>query len=109
MFCSKCGKEIDDKAYMCVHCGATTEDTAPKPAPKVKNDSGSFGWAVLGFFFPIAGLIVWLAGKDSTPKNARLAGIGAIVGTIVEFVSIVLFYVVYFVFILALSGAASYM
>ena len=29
MFCKKCGKEIDDKAVMCIHCAAPVE-TAPK-------------------------------------------------------------------------------
>ena len=44
------------------------------------NDSGSFGWAVLGFFIPLVGLILWLVWKDSKPKNAKMAGIGALVG-----------------------------
>lgn len=34
MFCHKCGKEIDDDAVVCIHCGASTKnlknnDTAP--------------------------------------------------------------------------------
>ena len=43
-------------------------------------DSGSFGWAVLGFFFPIVGLILVLVWKQSKPKCAKMAGIGALVG-----------------------------
>lgn len=35
MFCYKCGKEIDDEAVVCVHCGCAT----PKyEADKRKND-----------------------------------------------------------------------
>ncbi len=44
------------------------------------NDSGSFGWAVLGFFIPLVGLILWLVWKDSKPKSAKMSGIGALVG-----------------------------
>lgn len=44
------------------------------------NDSGSFGWAVLGFFIPLVGLILWLVWKDTKPKSAKMAGIGALVG-----------------------------
>lgn len=31
MFCKKCGKEIDDKAASCIHCGASVEN---KPVKK---------------------------------------------------------------------------
>ena len=44
------------------------------------DDSGSFGWAVLGFFIPLVGLILWLVWKDTKPKSAKMAGIGALVG-----------------------------
>lgn len=27
MFCKNCGKEIDDKAVICVHCGVATKDS----------------------------------------------------------------------------------
>ena len=27
MFCSNCGKEIDDKAVICVHCGCSTQNS----------------------------------------------------------------------------------
>lgn len=49
------------------------------PAPI---DNGSFGWAVLGFFFPLVGLILFLVWKDSKPLSGKKAGIGALVGVI---------------------------
>ena len=49
-------------------------------AQQQSNDSGSFGWAVLGFFIPLVGLILWLVWKDTKPKSAKMAGIGALVG-----------------------------
>ncbi len=45
-------------------------------------DKGSFGWAVLGFFIPLVGLILFLTWKNDKPKSAKKAGIGAIVGAI---------------------------
>ena len=43
-------------------------------------DSGSFGWAVLGFFIPLVGLILFLVWRKTKPKSAKNAGIGALVG-----------------------------
>lgn len=60
---------------------AQQQYVAPAPA-----DSGSFGWAVLGFFFPLVGLILFLVWKDSKPLSGKRAGIGALVGVISEVV-----------------------
>ena len=45
-------------------------------------DSGSFGWAVLGFLIPLVGLVLFLAWKNTKPKCAKMAGIGALVSVI---------------------------
>ena len=45
-------------------------------------DSGSFGWAVLGFFIPLIGLILFLVWKDTKPRSAKQAGMGALVGVV---------------------------
>jgi hypothetical protein len=44
-------------------------------------DARSFGFAALGFFFPVVGLILWLVWKAETPLKAKSAGTGALVGT----------------------------
>ena len=51
MYCKNCGKEIDDKAYVCIHCGAKQEEdshqiTIVPPPQKEKN-----GFAITGFVF----------------------------------------------------------
>ena len=51
------------------------------PAPVVQ-DAPSFGFAVLGFFFPVVGLILYLVWFDRLPYRARSAGKGALVGVI---------------------------
>lgn len=43
-------------------------------------ESGSAGWGVLGFFFPLVGFILWLVWRDDHPARSRSAGIGCLVG-----------------------------
>ena len=64
--------------------------------PAAPVDNGSFGWAVLGFFFPIVGLILFLVWKDQKPLSSKKAGIGALVGVILSVVFYVLVYVLIF-------------
>ena len=92
MFCPFCGKEIADNAYVCVGCGNKVAHVSK--AGNVR-DSGSVGWWWLGFFIPLAGLLIWLFGHDSIPKTARRAGYGALVGVIVSVVLTVAFYILW--------------
>lgn len=70
---------------------------------KSVNDSGSAGWGVLGFFIPLIGLILFLVWRDTKPKSAKSAGIGALIGVI----AYVVFVIIYIVAIAALVGAAA--
>ncbi len=54
------------------------------------NDKGGFLWGLLGCCIPIVGLILFLVWKDSKPKTAKAAGIGALVSVIVS----VVFYII---------------
>lgn len=70
MFCHNCGKEIDDKAVVCVYCGvpvagataggATGTVTAPA-APKGFPTAGLIGviLSVLTFFGEMAAYVMW--------------------------------------------------
>lgn len=75
-YCSKCGKETDDLALFCSNCGASLTDTAQPE----RTDAYSAGFAVLGFFIPIVGLIIYLVLNESQPKTAHSAGKGALIG-----------------------------
>lgn len=72
-FCRNCGQQIDDQAVVCPHCGVAQENK-----PQVV-DNGGFGWGVLGCCIPIVGLVLFLVWKDTKPKTAKAAGIGALV------------------------------
>ena len=50
------------------------------PAQGAVTDSGNIGWGVLGFFFPIVGLILFLVWRTTKPNCAKVAGIGALIG-----------------------------
>ena len=84
MFCYKCGKEIDDEAVICVHCGvATKNNTQSMRTAANAEDSSNFGFAVLGFLIPLVGLILYLMWKDATPLKAKSCGTGALIGFVV--------------------------
>ena len=84
-FCTKCGKEIFEEAVICPHCGCAVAQT-----PAV-DDAPNMGFAVLGFFLPLVGLILYLIWKDKTSLKAKSAGKGALIGVGVS-VALSIFY-----------------
>lgn len=95
MYCKHCGQELADTDVYCTNCGKSVqEDTLPavipedrqEPEKKVK-EKASFAWAVLGFFFPIAGLVFFIVWRKAHPDVSLRAGIGALVGAIVEVIA----------------------
>ena len=72
-YCSKCGKEIMDKAVI---CGCAQENNVQNnvqgnSVPQIKEALSDIqkevwinsGWSLLGFFIPIVGLILYLVYK----------------------------------------------
>ncbi len=78
-YCKKCGKELLDDAAFCSACGAACKSLPAKPAEEVK-DGRSFSYALIGFFFPVVGLILYVVEQDKRPKRARSAVRGAVAG-----------------------------
>ncbi len=64
-------------------------------------DNGGFLWGLLGCCIPIVGLILFLVWKDTKPKTAKAAGIGALVCVGLSIV----YYIIVFV-IIGAAGAA---
>lgn len=98
MFCRNCGKQIDDKADVCIYCGVKTKDEKTEPTTVVVKpiDKGSFGWGVLGFFFPLVGLILYAIWHNDLPKRAKSVGIGALIDACLT----IFLLIVYFILIL---------
>ena len=101
-FCSNCGKELNANAAVCLNCGAAVNGGNVQGI----SDTGGFGWGLLGFAVPVAGLILWLLWKDTAPRNAKSAGIGALISAIAGVVFIVLWFIL--VFGLAFSSMIYY-
>ena len=98
-FCTNCGKEIREDQDVCLSCGKSLKSSSVK---KVAQEEGStFGFAVLGFFIPIVGLILFLIWKDERPRASASAGKGALVGFVLGIVS-------YIIFIAILASAGFY-
>lgn len=97
-YCSNCGAQVDEAAAVCLNCGAAVGPV------QAANDAPSFGFAVLGFFIPLVGLILYLVWKDQTPLKAASAGKGALIGVVLN----VAFACAYVMFIGALIGWAGY-
>lgn len=72
----------------------------PGPPPN-PNDTGSFGFAVLGFFVPLVGLILYLVWKQERPRDAHQAGVGALTGVVTG----VVFWLLYFIVIAAWTSS----
>ena len=99
MFCKHCGKEVNDKAVVCVHCGCSLVDQSDSPAKNrviyvilaiffgcfgVHNFyAGYNGKAIaqllitfIGGFFIIPALIVWIwAIVDIVTVNKDASGV----------------------------------
>ena len=96
-YCKNCGAQIDDMAVMCPKCGAPQQNMNMQQTNVV--DSGSAGWAVLGFCIPLVGLILYLVWKDTKPMSSKMAGKGALISVIVS----VAFYVL--AFLIGIAGS----
>jgi len=81
MFCKNCGKEIDDKAYICPHCGVKTDKKETEA-----DDGSKVGWGILSFLIPLVGLILFLSWKSERPRTAKVCGVCALVAVILEVV-----------------------
>ena len=89
MFCSKCGKEIMDEAVICPGCGCPV---AGKTLQQVgyEEDIPNGGLNILGFFIPLAGLIMFCMMFGKTPIKAKQIGMFSLIGFIINLVLVML-------------------
>ena len=88
MYCRYCGKQIEEDARFCPYCGSAQQEERQAPPPQQRyvdpNDAPSGGFAVLGFFFPVVGLILFLVWQDTMPQRAKSCGKGVLTAVIVS-------------------------
>ena len=107
MYCKNCGKEIDDNAYVCIHCGALVNENKATKNGKL-NIFALVGF-ILSFFFSVPGLVLSIIGYqkadtdyDGNMKNYAKAGI---IISIVAFAISVILSIVYVVQLSAIFTA----
>jgi uncharacterized membrane protein YvbJ len=107
-YCNHCGQKVNQGQEFCFNCGAEInkqqgQSQQPgqyyqKPSNTQSQDTGSLGWGILGFCIPLAGLILWIVWKADRPRDAKRAGVGALISVLVT----ALIYIIYFIFLVAL-------
>jgi len=111
--CPSCGKQVSASATFCPNCGTSvasikqsmdfTDPVSGGQTVLVAGDAPSMGFAVLGFFIPLVGLILYLVWKDQFPLKARSCGKGALIGVITWVVVVFLCFVLIFVLAMVVS------
>lgn len=66
MFCSNCGKQVDERAVVCINCGCAVNNQALKP-----DDIPSIGLNILAFLIPLVGLVLYATHYKETPDKAN--------------------------------------
>ncbi len=103
IYCSRCGKQNPDSASFCESCGAPIK-VAIKPQNNNPNDSKSFGFAFLGFLFPLIGLILYIVWRKDMPLRASSVGKGALIAVIIEIIVGILILVISAVGLFAINS-----
>ena len=106
-FCTKCGKELVDEAVVCIHCGCAVAGATLTATPVVENDAPNTGFAVLGFFFPLIGLILYLLHMNTAPLKAKSAGKGALAGVITSVAVSIVLVIFYLVLVGVIMGSVA--
>jgi uncharacterized membrane protein YvbJ len=97
-YCRHCGAEMVDDAVLCVKCGCPVENITIAG----ETDAPNMGYAVMSFFLPIVGLILYFMWKDKTPLKAKSCGKGALICVIISFASLIIAICVYVAAIVAI-------
>lgn len=85
-YCDNCGEPLEPSYKVCPNCGKHLYPQSRPSQVRSREEGDTFGWAVLGFFFPLIGLILFLVWQNDRPKASTSAGKGALVGFIVRMV-----------------------
>ena len=112
MLCKNCGKEIDDKAVICINCGCAVDQQFEKIQKRVPNEADKVsvlsilgfclalvGWAVygVGIFLEIAALVMSIIGVVNANKTGKkLKGLG-VAGIIISSILIGLILILWMV------------
>jgi len=76
MFCKNCGKEINENAAVCIHCGCAVEKKQEEK-PEFQESKKGMG-VLLGLFLGIIGLIIGICiyPANTTARSTFIKGWG---------------------------------
>ena len=92
-FCTNCGEPLKSHYKVCPNCGQAvnnayqsnkTPRTSTQASKAQEGEGDTFGWGILGFFFPLVGFILFLVWQTEKPLTAKSAGTGALIGLIAQ-------------------------
>ena len=92
-YCSSCGKEIMDQAVVCPSCGCAVEGAGVD----MEKNKSSVVLNIIGFLFPIIGLILYIVYHDTAPVRAKAIGKWALIGFLVGIAYLLISFVFGFV------------
>lgn len=95
-YCGNCGEKIEADQDVCLHCGSMVNNSYKQTKKPVYEDNGGFGYGLLGFCIPLAGLILFLIWNTDKPKSAKAAGLGALFSVIATIVLSIIFVIIIF-------------
>ena len=105
LFCPSCGARFPQGKRFCDQCGSSLSvlaqpEVTTQSAETNAQDVPSKGMAVLGFFIPIAGFVLWASWNTTLHRKAKSAGIGALIGFI-TYIILTIAYCVYWMVVLS--------
>ena len=95
---------VDENSLYCNNCGARRDNVQNQTNYE---DKPSFGFAILGFFIPLVGLILFLIYEGKKPKRAKSAGKGALIGFLTKIALSIILVILYVVFAASLFSSIS--
>ena len=93
MFCKYCGKEINDDAEICVHCGRSTGRQNVQKSYEVDEPKTAIG-ILLGLFLGLIGLVIGLLLYPSNTIRRSTFIKGWVGAFVVEIIVVIILYVV---------------
>lgn len=103
MFCMNCGREINDNAVFCPHCGVRLKPMSTSNSASDENSLAIVGF-VFSFFIAIVGLICSIIGyRKSVNEGAPNKGL-ALAGIAISIVSMALGFIITVVYCVAFAA-----
>lgn len=81
MYCHHCGKVVQEDMQYCPNCGYPLQNS---PYVYHETDAPSFLFALISFFAPLAGLVLYIIWRKDFPQKAKSCMNGMICGIIAE-------------------------